>query len=278
MQDNKIGDLEFLSYTRFEAYRKVTNVVTTRMAGRSAGVYHSLNLGLGVGDDPDAVLENRAMLAEALGIEPLSLTFAEQVHGSKVAVVKSPSRGRGAVTNDDALSKTDALVTNVRDLPLMVLIADCVAISFYDPHQNAVGLAHAGWKGTLGRIAELTVAKMVSAFGCDPADIVAGISPSIGRGHYDVGEEVVDAFRKEFGRQVTNDLAQEDMDGTCYLDLWAANESQLLGQGIPAENIALAEMCTACHPGRFYSHRHDSGRTGRFGALVMLHATTSRQY
>ena len=278
MQDNKIGDLEILSYFRFEAYRGVTNVVTTRVGGRSTGVFASLNLGLHVGDDPDTVLENRALLAQALAIEPESLTVPEQIHKTKIAVVKSAHMGKGAVTDDDALARADAMVTNVPDIPLMVLIADCVAVSLYDPTHNAIGLAHAGWKGTVGRIAELAVKRMERAFECEPADMVAGLSPAIGKGHYEVGEEVLDAFREAFGRDETSRFIREDMDGTCYLDLWGVNEWQLLECGIPAENIEISGLSTTSHPERFYSHRHDGGRTGRFGNLVMLHTTSARQY
>lgn len=278
MQENKIGELEILSYFRFEAHREVTNAVTTRVGGRSGGAYESLNLGLHVGDEPDAVLENRALLAQALAIEPESLTLADQIHKTRIAVVKATHRGRGAVTEDDALARTDAMVTNVPDIPLLVLIADCVAVSLYDPVQHAVGLVHAGWQGTVAGIADRTVKKMERAFGTEPADLLAGLSPAIGKGHYEVGQEVLDAYREAFGRERAEAFVQEDMDGTCYLDLWGCNEWQLLEAGLTAENIEVSGMCTACHPDRFYSHRHSSGDTGRFGNLVMLHSSTSRQY
>jgi YfiH family protein len=278
MQENKIGDLEILSYLRFEPHRGVTNIVTTRVGGRSAGVYSSLNLGLHVGDDPDTVLENRALISEALAIDPEAFTIAEQVHRTKVGVIKATHRGRGAVTADDALARTDAMITNVSGIPLTVLIADCVAVSIYDPDKNAIGLTHAGWKGTLGRIAEATVKRMEREYECDAANLLVGLSPAIGKGHYEVGEDLLEAFREEFGRERALEFIQEDMDGTCYLDLWGFNEWQLVECGVPRESIEISGLCTACHPERFYSHRHDGGNTGRFAALVMLHSGTSRQY
>jgi YfiH family protein len=278
MQEHKIGSIEWLSYSVFDPHRNVTNVVTTRVGGRSTGAYASLNLALHVGDDADTVLENRATLTQALGVEPESLTMPQQVHGNRVVVVTAGDRGRGAVDEGDAVPGADGLVTRTPGLPLAVLIADCVAVSLYDPNQNAIGLAHAGWKGTLKRIAGDTASKMVEAFGCDPADIVAGISPSIGRGHYEVGEDVLKAYQKEFGRAGARELIEEDMHGTCYLDLWKANEAQLLDRGVLEKNIAISEMCTACHPSRFYSHRLEHGKTGRFVGLIMLHTGTVRQY
>jgi YfiH family protein len=278
MQENRIGDLEFFSYSLFEAHRDVTNVITTRTGGKSEAPYDSLNLAFHVGDKKKTVLANRAILARALDFDPESLTVPDQVHKTKISVVKNAQRGRGGLTDKDALPKADAMVTSVPDIPIVVLIADCVALSFYDPTRPAIGLAHAGWKGTLSGIATLMVKKMEGAFGSDPSDIIVGISPSIGRGHYEVGQEVIDAYVDEFGRGTAKEFVQEDMDGTCYLDLWAANEYQLRENGIRGENIQVAEMCTACHLDRFYSHRHEGGKTGRFAAVMMLHDQTTRQY
>jgi YfiH family protein len=278
MNLHTFGDIQFYSYKLFDTHRNVTNVVSTRVGGASREPYAALNMGFHVGDDADAVLENRAKLSQALGIEPEQLTIAEQVHGSGVAVVKASDRGKGAITDDDAIPGVDAMVTDAPDIPLVALIADCVALSFYDPRHNVIALAHAGWKGTLARIAERTLGCMTESFGCDAADVLVGISPSIGRGHYEVGEDVFKAYIDAFGRQTALQFVQEDMDGTCYLDLWAANEIQLRGAGMAADHIAASEMCTACHLEHFYSHRHEGGRTGRAAAVILRHTGVGRAY
>jgi len=278
LQENRIGDIEILSYFRFEAHRGVTNVVTTRAGGRSTGAYGSLNLGLHVGDEPDTVLENRALLAQALALEPESFTLAEQVHKTKVAVVKAPHAGRGAVTEDDALARTDAMITRIPDVPLMVLVADCVALSFYDPQRDAVGLAHAGWRGTLAHIAGVTVRRMERAFDTDPENLIVGVSPAIGREHYTVGEDVFSAFRDEFGGGGAEEFIHQGSDGTFSIDLPGINTWELRECGILPENIEASGLCTACHPERFYSHRGSGGTTGRFANIVMLHSTARRQY
>ena len=278
MQAHKIGAIEFYSYGALERYRKVTNIVSTRLGGRSEAPYASLNLGLHVGVDPDTVLGNRAALCQVLGIEPERPTIPEQVHKAEVAVVDASHRGRGAVVDDDAVAGADALVTGTPDVPLMIFIADCVAVSFYDPDNNAIGIAHAGWRGTVGRIAERTVRTMVDAFGTDPGDVIVGLSPAIGKDHYEVGQDVFDAFKSEFGKEGAAAFLQEDMHGTCYLDLWEANAWQLRGAGIPGDHIEISGMCTACHPDLFSSPRHENGRTGRFAGLVMLHGSTWRAY
>jgi YfiH family protein len=278
VQENRIGGIELLSYFRFEAHRGVTNVVTTRAGGRSGDPYKSLNLGLHVGDDPDAVLENRALLAQALAIEPEAFTLVEQIHKTKIAVVKSPHGGRGAVAESDALARADALITRVADIPLMVLVADCVAVSLYDPERDAIGLAHAGWQGTLSRIAELTVKKMELTFDSNPEDLVVGLSPAIGKDHYTVGEDVVAAYNIEFGNEDASEFIQEGADGAYSLDLPGINEWQLRESGVLPDNIEVSGLCTACETERFYSHRGNSGKTGRFSNIVMLHTSTRRQY
>jgi len=278
MQENRIGNIELLSYFGLESHRGVTNVVTTRAGGRSTGAYKSLNLGLHVGDDPDTVLENRALLAQALAIEPESFTLTEQIHKTKIAVVKTPHGGRGAVSEGDALARADALITRVPDIPLMVLVADCVAVSFYDREREAIGLAHAGWQGTLGRISELVVKKMELTFDSDPENLVVGLSPAIGKDHYAVGEDVFTAYSDEFGSERVAEFMHKGGDGTWSLDLPGMNEWQLLESGIPSDNIEASGLCTASLPARFYSHRRDGGTTGRFCNIVMLHASSPRQY
>ncbi len=276
MIEHDVIGIKYFSYNIFEPYLNLTSVVTTRRRGRSKGAYASLNLGLHVGDDPDAVLENRAIVGQILGFEPEAFTVASQVHGANVLVVGSDDEGRGAIVEDDALPGVDAMISRAPGLPLAVLVADCVALSFYDPVKIAVGIAHAGWKGTLGRIAEATVAAMLATFDTDPSDLLVGLSPSIGKCHYEISREVAESFNDEFGESAGEFLADEA--GKIHLDLWEANRSQLVRAGVSADRIEVAGTCSACESDLFYSHRRDKGTTGRFAALVMLHYTGSRSY
>ena len=277
MIERKHGGIQFFSYERFERYPNITNIVTTRHGGRSEGPFSSFNLSFRVGDDPDVVLENRAILAQMLGVDPESLTTADQVHETSVVVVDGSQKGKGAVNHSDAIARTDAMITTSRDTPLMVSIADCVAVSLYDPEKGVIGIAHAGWRGTLSRIAEKTVKKMASTFGSNPSDIAAGISPSIGRCHLEVDEEIHHTFAGEFGKQGGPFLG-EDMDGTCYVDLWGLNRLQLVECGLDSANVDVAAMCTVCDSHLFFSHRHDSGTTGRQAAVIMLHGIRKRGF
>lgn len=277
MIQRDVAGITYLAYEIFDPFVKVTNVVTTRRGGSSPSPYDTLNLGFHAGDDADAVLENRAAIAQVLGFEPEAWTLGAQVHGADVAVVRDKDRGRGAVTGDDALPGVDALVTNEPGIPLAVLVADCVAVSLYDPAKHAAGIAHAGWKGTLSRVVERTVETMSRGFGTDPSNLVAGLSPSVGACHYEVGAEVAQEFISEFGDDARRFLAERP-EGRWRLDLAGANAYQLLRAGVGETRFEASGRCAACEPALFYSHRRDGFRTGRFAGILMLHAAGRRLY
>jgi YfiH family protein len=237
-----------------------------------------LNLAFHVGDDPNAVLDNRATVAQLLGFEPEEFTIARQVHGSHVAVVGSEDRGRGAVVEGDALPDTDAMITRAPDTPLAVLVADCVAVSLYDPGHNAIGVAHAGWAGTCDRIVQKTIEEMTAEFGTRPGEVVAGISPSIGSCHYPVGKNVIDAFENAFAPHEITTFLRMTGSEHAVLDLWACNERQLIEVGVRNENIETAGVCSSCQNDLFYSHRAENGETGRFAGIITLHSATARAY
>nr|PZN52800.1 MAG: peptidoglycan editing factor PgeF [Chloroflexota bacterium] len=172
-----------------------------------------------------------------------------------------PGRGGGWV------AQADAMVTDQPDTPLTMRFADCTPVLFYDPVKGVIGMAHAGWRGTVNGIAARVVGVMQRAFGCRPADIQAAIGPSIGPDRYQVGEEVVDAVMRYFG--TTDGLIRRDpRDGTAYLNLWEANRRDLERAGV--EDIEVAGLCTATRTDEFFSHRAEKGRTGRFGAVLSL--------
>ena len=138
----------------------------------------------------------------------------------------------------------------------MVLAADCVPVLMYDSRMRVIAAVHAGWRGTVGRIAAQTVERMQDEFGCDPRDVIVGIGPSIGPCCFEVGEEVVEAAREGLGNY--------------QLNLWEANRRQLRQVGVEDARIEVAGICTVCHHDQFFSYRGDRGNTGRFGAGIML--------
>jgi YfiH family protein len=264
--------LQSLSTFRFQNLSKqggVDHFVSTRSAGLSPPPYESLNLGFHVEDTPETVLNNRERLAANLGIPLSDFTVAKQVHSGTVTIVTEGMRGYGAMDLDTAVEETDAMATDVPRLCLTVLMADCVPVLFFDPQERVVAAVHAGWRGTIKLAAQNTINTLRETFGCKPTDILAGIGPSIGPCHYEVGPEVISQVENTFGN-TEGYINDQSADGKGYFDLWEANKRQIIEADIPAENIEVAEMCTYCNAHLFFSERHQRGRTGRFGAGIMV--------
>ncbi|MHB1455436.1 MAG: peptidoglycan editing factor PgeF [Armatimonadota bacterium] len=257
--------LTIYQFTNLADDDSIRHFVTTREGGFSASPYRSLNLGFHVGDDPADVIRNRSRLAAEMEIPLSYFTFAKQVHGNRVAVITQQMRGAGSSDYETATPDTDAMITDAEDICLMILVADCVPILFYDPVKRVVGAAHAGWKGTVQQIASKVVTAMMMTFGSKPSDILAGIGPSIGSCCYIVGEEVVTQVEQHLGKE----FILHNGAGETSFDLWEANRAQLLNSGVPDANIEVARICTCCNSDKFYSYRCE-GLTGRFGAGIML--------
>lgn len=263
-----------VSTFRFQNLSKqggVDHFVSTRVGGLSSPPYESLNIGFHVEDDAKTVLSNRARLAESVGIPLSDFVVAKQVHSGTVTVVTDGMRGYGAMDLDTAIEDTDATVTDVPHLCLTVLMADCVPVLFFDPRKRVVAAVHAGWRGTVKLAAQNTANALRTKFSCDPVDILVGIGPSIGPCHYEVGPEVISEVEETFGG-TEGYINDESTEGKRYFDLWEANKRQIIETGIPGQNIEVAQICTYCNPHLFFSERHQKGRTGRFGACIMLSA------
>jgi len=255
---------------RFESLPPgVEALVSTRRGGVSPPPYDSLNLGLRVGDDPGKVVENRELLFRAFGMSLERSVWCRQIHADGVVVVDEADAGRGSREEESIVKDADALVTDVPGLALCVTLADCVPVVVFDPVQRVVGLAHAGWGGTVSRISSRTVAVMGERFGSEPAAMIAAIGPSIGQAGYEVGEEVTERARAAFGPRAEELLAPV-ADGKSRFDLWAANRIDLEEAGVPAAGIEVGEVATDTNLDLFFSHRHEGGRTGRFITAVRL--------
>lgn len=263
------GGVTLLTMPALGARLGVGHFFSTRHGGVSTAPYAGLNLALHVGDDAAAVHANRGRLADALGLSPTQLVFAQQVHGARVAEVTASTAGPGGWDAADALPAADALITAQPGICLLVLVADCVPLLLVDMAGRAVGAAHAGWRGTVADMAGATVRAMVAAFGCDPAEMAAAIGPSIGPTDYEVGPEVVAAVREVFPA-LHPALLSPTRPGHAQLDLWAANRAQLIHAGLRAEHVHVTGPSTALATADFYSVRGEGGNTGRFAGGVWL--------
>ena len=257
--------LPVISWPAFDAH-PVDALVTGREGGVSTGRYTSLNLGLHVGDDDDAVLANRTVVARALGAELDDLVFGQQTHQPTVAVVTEEHRGRGARALADAIPATDALVTTVPGIVLVVMVADCVPLVLFDPVRRVLACVHAGWGGTVRGVTPAAVAAM-QQLGSDPSDLVAGIGPSIAPDRYQVGADVVSAAADAFAGQL-DEVVRPDGTGAWTFDLWRANVIQLLAAGVPERQVHLAALDTG--PGTAYFSHRSEGPCGRFAAVARL--------
>jgi len=238
---------------------ETAHAIFTRDGGVSVGPFASLNLSRAVGDDPEAVTENNRRALGALGYRREQAVTAWLVHGRDVAVITRADLGRDP-------QRVDALVTRERGLPLSMRFADCVPIVFYDLVRQAIGVAHAGWRGVAVNVAEATVGAMADAFGSDPRRMWAGIGPAIGVERYEVSADVAEQVAAACppGTQLT----QPGRNGRPHLDLAAAIVSQLQAAGVGA--IEVSGICTASNTREWFSHRAENGNTGRFGLVITL--------
>jgi YfiH family protein len=244
---------------------RVTAVVTTRHGGVSSGVYGSLNLGGHVGDDPEAVAENRRRLAAALGVG--RLTIADQRHTDRVAVVTQALAGRG---HDGVADSTDALITAVPGAALAVLVADCAPVLLFDPVHRAAGVAHSGRAGTLRGVVPKAVDAMTAAFGTVPGDLLVGIGPAIGGASYEIGAAEAAEVTAALGAAAAR-LLTPSRPGHALFDLTGAIRGQLRAAGIPAANVHDLATDTRTSTGDFFSDRA-ARPCGRFAAVAVLRA------
>jgi YfiH family protein len=245
--------MEFSQFRKYE--QKLFHTITDRYGGVSQKPYDTLNLALHVADEPLNVLENRLRVSEKYDFCIKNLIYMDQVHGAHVAVIEDAMENK--------ISECDAMITNQRNIPLMVMVADCIPILLYDPVQEVIGVAHAGRNGTFLGIVQETVKKMQQHFHVLPKDILIGLGPSIHRCCYEVGSDLADIAIKNFG-----EASIMIKEGRSYLDLQLLNYHQMIEIGIQKEHIETSSICTACDE-NYFSYRRE-GETGRFAGFMML--------
>jgi len=251
-----------LKLLRFDNLRKldgITCAVTTRQGGVSTGAYAGLNLGSGSGDRIENVDENLALLCAALGAEPARLARMRQRHTANVAVIEE---GGGAPPEN-----TDALVTAAPGVPLLGLSADCALTVFYDPCRKVLAVAHSGWRGALLDIYGGVLNVMRLRFGCEPADITAGVSPMISAAHYPVKEDFLEKL-KAFHPGGADKRFLTLKEGRHFFNLRELLRLRLETLGVG--NYESMHLCTYAEKEQFYSWRRDGEKTGRFGLIAAL--------
>ncbi|MEX1247341.1 MAG: peptidoglycan editing factor PgeF [Anaerolineales bacterium] len=252
-----------ITYYQFEflAEANVTQAIFTRRGGVSEGPFAELNVGALVGDEPSRVSENLERSFAAVGRPRASMFDSWLVHGTQALVAGGPRPlewGRPP--------QGDIILTNRPDVTLFMRYADCVPLVYVDPVKKALALAHAGWRGTLQRVAGIVVQEMQLHYGSQPGDLLVGIGPAISAENYEVGPEVAAEVQAAFGPRSPGLLPR--YAGRTHFDLVAANRLVLEEEGV--QQIEQANLCTVDNQQDWFSHRGSSSKTGRFGALLAL--------
>jgi polyphenol oxidase len=226
------------------------------------------NMSFMVGDAPDLVRQNRQAWGEAIGFDSDRLVLARQIHETTVVPVDESHAGSGADSVETSIRRVDGLVTDRPGLPIGVMAADCVPLFVFDPNRNVIGAIHAGWRGTVDGIAVQAVETISETYGSNPADLIAGIGPSICHDCYQVGDEVVQRWVSSPFAAGTNAISLNDFG--FYFNLREANQQQLINAGVREESIEISSVCTRCANGSMFSRRGLGPRTGLFSAIIML--------
>lgn len=266
---NQQDGVTFLSFPLLEKTGVVVCGFSTRLGGVSRGCCESMNLSFTRGDDPEAVMENYRRIGHALGISPEQIVCSDQTHTVNVRKVGRDDCGNG-ITKPKPYRDVDGLITDEAQVALATFYADCVPLYLVDPEKKAIGLAHSGWRGTVGKIGKATVEAMRREYGCRPEAIRTVIGPSICQECYEVSEDVAEAFKKAYDPGLWDRLMTRREDGKYQLNLWEACRENFLEAGILPEHISMPEICTCCNPGFLFSHRASKGKRGNLAAFLML--------
>lgn len=238
---------------------------TTRLGGVSEAPFDSMNMSMTRNDPPKNVDENFTRLCNAYGLDYNSLAIVNHEHGTNILRIDASHGGKGLYRMP--FKPCDGFVTNDPGVTLVTIHADCSAVFLYDGERRAIGLAHAGWKGTLGRIGQKLAERMGAEFGSKPENLSAAIAPCICFDCFEVDSELGERFRNEFncGRIVKPGIA-----GKAYVDIRGALVIQLLDAGLRPENISIMDLCTYENKELLFSYRRDSDNAGAMAAFMKL--------
>lgn len=245
----------------------ITAGISTRHNGVSKPPYQSLNMGFHVMDTIEAVQENRQRLGSLIDFPADSWVCAEQVHQNHIERIDRSHKGKGALSYSSAVSKTDGFYTTEPEILLTLNYADCVPLYFYDIRSRAVGIAHAGWRGTVMGIGPKMIQAWKSDLHISSEEVHVLIGPSIGPCCYEVDEKVVREVKAILPKEWQT-IAAEKTPGKYDLNLQALNKLLLIKTGVPSENIQTSTACTSCSSHQFFSHRKEQGKTGRIIGFI----------
>lgn len=257
---------EGVPYLEAELPPGVRHAFSTRRGGVSAPPWDSLNIGLSMGDRAEDVAENHRRLLRCIGLAPHQAVCSRQVHGAQVRRCTQADAGCGLLRQRDF--QADALITCLPGLALTVFSADCGTVLLYDPAAGAVGAIHAGWRGCAAGVVHETVRAMQASYGTQPGDLWAALGPCIGRCCFETEGDVPAAMTAALGPEAEPFLLRRG--AKWQVDLAGLNGLWLRKCGLLPQRIQTAQVCTACHPEQFWSHRRMGRQRGLQGAVIAL--------
>lgn len=268
MKLNNENSVPYLTYNSLEEVSFIKHAFSTRLGGVSEGIFSSMNLAFNRGDNPDNVVENYKRLCKSAGLDFNTLVASAQDHHTFVRPVTSENIGIG-ITKPRDMQSVDALITNEKNVTLVTYYADCTPLFFVDTKNKAIGLAHAGWRGTVGRIGQKVVEKMTELYGTDPANLLCAIGPAISKCCYEVDKACADEFYKLSDLDNSKFIFPKE-NKKYYLDLLECNRQILTRAGVSEKNITISDLCTKCNSSLLWSHRATNGQRGTMCAMMSI--------
>lgn len=252
--------------TFFDIDKDVTAFSTTRHGGVSLGSYASFNINPYCGDSEDCIAANRKGLAQELGIDETRIVMPHQTHGVEVRQVAEDFFRLPKNVQPMVLDGVDAVMTDTLNTCVGVSTADCIPILLYDKAHHAVCAVHAGWRGTVAKIAKKAVMAMAFHYHTDPASLQALIGPGISIGAFEVGDEVYEEFvAAGFDMEQISERREK-----WHIDLWECNRQQLVEAGLGADRVKVSGICTYTHCDDYFSARRLGSNSGRIYSGIFL--------
>lgn len=268
MKLHNADSVPYLTYDSLSEITFINHAFSTKHGGVSEGEFESMNFAFNRGDNPDNVTQNYKRFCQSAGFEYETLTASAQDHNTVVRAVTEKDCGVGIYKPRD-MESVDALITNEKGVTLVTYYADCTPLFFVDTKNKAIGLAHAGWRGTVGRIGEKVVKKMTELYDTNPADIKAAIGPAISVCCYEVDYPCAENFLKLEGLESEKFVFPKE-NGKYMIDLLETNRQILVSCGVKPENITVSDVCTNCNSDLLWSHRATKGHRGTMCAFMCM--------
>ena len=265
---NENKGVPFLTYNKLSQIDFIRHAFSTKHGGVSTDEWASMNFAFSRGDKAENVIENYKIFSDAVGFDYNSLVTSSQDHNTYVRPVTKNECGIGIWREKDMLS-VDALITNEPNVTLVTHYADCTPLFFVDTVGKAIGLAHAGWRGTVGRIGEEVIKKMTSLYGTNPKDVVVAIGPAISKCCYEVDKDCAENFYNLKDLDNSKFIFPKN-DGKYMIDLLETNRQIVMKAGVKKENIVLSDLCTKCNSNLLWSHRATNGHRGTMCAFMCI--------